>query len=155
MLQHFCSLTADGATLKRVFYNGETQDVPAVSNDYAATIAAFLDLHEISDDPVWLETALSLQKTLDVQFWDAQDGGYFTAASDSLDASFFRLKEDFDGAEPCVASLAAENSRRLWKCTGDEKWKAHMEDILVSVSLILTQAGLALPGAVTVCSKLL
>lgn len=82
------------------------------AEDYACVVQGLLDLYEAGFDLRWLQWAERLQATMDREFWDEAQGGYFNsrAGDDSL---VLRLKEDYDGAEPAPSSLAALNLLRL------------------------------------------
>jgi uncharacterized protein YyaL (SSP411 family) len=56
---------------------------------------------------------------MDVEFGDAAGGGFFSSRAE--DASIlWRMKDDYDGAEPAANSVAANNQARLGAMLGDE-----------------------------------
>jgi uncharacterized protein YyaL (SSP411 family) len=88
------------------------------AEDYAYLVQGLLDLYEASFQIRWLQWAVTLQATMDREFWDEAAGGYFNSRAD--DASLvLRLKEDYDGAEPTPSSVAALNLLRLESMAGD------------------------------------
>jgi uncharacterized protein YyaL (SSP411 family) len=91
--------------------------IDAFAEDYACVIAGLLDLHQSTLDSHWLHLAQKLQATLDVRFWDAAEGGYFSAPVDT--ELVLRLKDDYDGAEPTASSVALSNLVRLSILTGE------------------------------------
>jgi hypothetical protein len=104
--------------LYRSFCNGRG-NVPGFAGDYAYLIQGLLDLYEAAFDIRWLQWAGQLQAVMDVQFWDAEHGGYFDSrAGDS--SIIARLKENYDGAEPAPSSVAALNLWRLEIMIGND-----------------------------------
>jgi uncharacterized protein YyaL (SSP411 family) len=76
-------------------------------DDYAFLARGFVDLHEATGDPVWLERAVRLVEGMVERFWDDEEGGFFE--SPAGDASIrVRMKGAYDGAE------LAGNSIALW-----------------------------------------
>jgi uncharacterized protein YyaL (SSP411 family) len=98
-------------TLYRSWCQGRS-DVPGFAEDYACLIQGLLDLYEAGFDVRWLQWAERLQAKMDVLFWDAGRGGYFSSRADDP-AVIVRLKDDYDGAEPSANSVAAMNLVRL------------------------------------------
>ena len=98
---------------------GGRHGIPGFAEDYACLIQGLLDLYEAAFDIRWLQWAERLQATMDEVFWDAAAGGYFNSRADDP-TIIARLKEDYDGAEPAPASVAALNLMRLaWMLGGD------------------------------------
>ncbi|QYM78193.1 thioredoxin domain-containing protein [Horticoccus luteus] len=93
------------------------------AEDYAAVIQAALDLYAATFEVRWLEWAERLQTRMDELFWDEAGGGYFNSAAGAADL-VLRLKEDYDGAEPAPASVAAMNLLRLAGLLEREDWRA-------------------------------
>ncbi|CAM6089523.1 unnamed protein product [Calypogeia fissa] len=93
-------------------YRKGPSEAPGFEDDYAFLIAGLLDLYEAGGDLQWLAWALDLQTAQDDQFLDEVGGGYYsTPEGDS--SILFRVKEDYDGAEPSGNSVAAINLLRL------------------------------------------
>ncbi|KAG2381326.1 hypothetical protein C9374_006315 [Naegleria lovaniensis] len=80
--------------------------------DYSNTIAALLDLYEVTGRTRWLNWAFELQATQDRLFYDAQDGGYYEESGTDKSV-LYRLKEFHDAAEPSGNSVSAMNLIRL------------------------------------------
>jgi uncharacterized protein YyaL (SSP411 family) len=117
----------DTATLVRRFREGES-GVDAYAEDYTYLIFGLLELFQADGDPAWLEWALTLQRTLDEQFWDAEAGGWFSTTG--RDASvLLRLKEDYDGAEPAASSVGVLNLLTLSHLTGDADMAARIDKV--------------------------
>jgi len=98
-------------TLYRTWREGRSE-IPGFAEDYAGLIQGLLDLYEAGFEIRWLEWAERLQQAQDERFWDAGRGGYFNSRADDPTV-IVRLKEDYDGAEPAPASVAALNLLRL------------------------------------------
>ncbi|KAJ3295278.1 spermatogenesis-associated protein 20 [Blyttiomyces sp. JEL0837] len=99
-------------TLTRSYREGSSSDIRGFADDYAFLIMGLLDLYEASLDGRWLSWARDLQDRMDVLFWDAKDGGYFSGVEDDKNV-LLRLKDDHDGAEPTASSVATTNLLRL------------------------------------------
>ena len=91
--------------LSRVSLSGEVGG-PAFLEDYAFLIAALIDLYEVSGEPRWIESALSLQSIQDDHYLDSGGGGYYRTADDG-EVLLAREKPLDDGAVPSGNSVAA------------------------------------------------
>jgi uncharacterized protein YyaL (SSP411 family) len=105
-------------TLLRRCRHGEA-GIDAYAEDYAYLIFGLLELFQADGDPAWLEWALVLQQRLDDQFWDPEEGGWFSTTGRDPSV-LLRLKEDHDGAEPAASSVAVLNLLTLSHLTGVE-----------------------------------
>ncbi|KAG6547746.1 hypothetical protein Mapa_010559 [Marchantia paleacea] len=93
-------------------YRQRPSVAPGFLDDYSFLVNGLLDLYEAGGDTQWLSWALELQSAQDDQFLDKVGGGYYsTGEGDS--SILFRVKEDYDGAEPSGNSVAALNLLRL------------------------------------------
>jgi uncharacterized protein YyaL (SSP411 family) len=96
-------------------------------DDYTHLAHGLLTLHDVTGDARWLTEAKSLTDTMVSLFHDEAAGGfYFTAAEHEL--LFARMKDEHDGVQPCGNSQAAANLVRLWKKTGDDKYRQLAEE---------------------------
>lgn len=140
--------------LRRSFRKGPSM-APGFLDDYAFLIAGLLDLFEAGGQTKWLSWALQLQATQDALFLDKTGGGYFsTPEGDS--SILFRVKEDYDGAEPSPNSVSAVNLVRLSLLVhGDQAnyfhrnaehllavFKSRMQELPVAVPLMCCAADL-------------
>ena len=82
------------------------------ADDHAFLVQGLLDLYESSFDPDRLSQAIALQDRQDLEFWDAEEGGYFATASDDP-FLLVRLKPDRDEALPSANAVAVANLVRL------------------------------------------
>lgn len=106
-----------GGRLLRRWRDGQAA-FDATLDDYAALALAALDLHQVCFEPAFLDTASLLLRVLLDRFADPQ-GGFFSSSAPDL---LFRIKEDYDGAEPSGNSLAVEALVRLARLTGDSSF---------------------------------
>jgi hypothetical protein len=130
-------------TLKRRYRAGQVA-VDGFLDDYAFLIQGLLDLYETSFDVQWLSWAVRLQDRQDEIFWDAGQGTYF--ATTNTDSSvLFRMRDEYDGAEPSANSVAAMNLLRLSQVTDSAERKAKAERTFAAFSNRLKQSPDALP----------
>ncbi len=101
--------------LKRRYRTGQIA-VDGFLDDYAFLIQGLLDLYETSFDVQWLSWAVRLQDTQDEIFWDAGQGTYF-ATTNNDPSVLFRMRDEYDGAEPSANSVTAMNLLRIWQLT--------------------------------------
>ncbi len=116
-----------GGRLLRSYRGGKPYN-PAVLEDYAFLIAAYLDLYEAGHDAVWLARARELQGTLDAHY-GAPQGGYFRTAGDGPEL-LAREWPASDGARPSGNSVAALNLLRLAEITGDDSYRETADRLL-------------------------
>lgn len=114
--------------LKRFWRDGEAR-ASATAEDYTSLINAGLEVYQASFDEDSVRWILDLQNTLDQEFWDVENGGYFT--SDGRDPLLpLRNKDDYDGVSPSANSMAALNLVRLYSLTGDRRYLEKAEAIM-------------------------
>jgi hypothetical protein len=103
-------------TLLRSHRDGRSV-VEGFAEDYACLVFGLLELFQATGDAGWLEWAMTLQARQDALFWDSEGGGWFnTTGRDS--SVLFRLKEDYDGAEPSPSAVGALNLLTLAHLVG-------------------------------------
>ena len=121
---------------KRMYSNGHLlhrfrEDEASINgflDDYAFTIFGMLELYVTTFDPDYLEIAVRLQETLDSEFRDASEGGYFQS-SDRGEKLFTRTKESHDGAIPGGNSMEIHNLVRLSRMISNPNYRAEAEKI--------------------------
>ncbi len=91
---------------------------PATASDYANMTWAALRLHQATSKPEYLAHAIAWTGVLDAHYWDAEGGGYFTAADDTTDV-IVRLKSAHDDAVPSANAIHLSNLIALAAVTGD------------------------------------
>ncbi|OQX12060.1 MAG: thioredoxin domain-containing protein [Desulfobacteraceae bacterium IS3] len=115
----------NGGLLHR-YRDGEAK-IEAFADDYAFLILGLSELYDSSKNPLYLEQAVCLQKTMIEKFRDNDNGGFFMTAGNELPA---RPKELYDGALPSANSVALLNLLRLSRFTGDSQWKEKASEII-------------------------
>ena len=138
---------ASDETLLRRYRLGDAA-VPGFAEDYAFLAAGLLELFQATGDPTWLAWTLALHRRLDNLFSDAEDGAWFstTGADDSV---LLRLKEQHDGAEPSVTSVAAGSLLTLAHLTGDDAMRHRAEK---AIGAFRSHLGRAVPLMLTALS---
>ena len=106
----------EGGLLHR-YRNGDA-GILANLDDYAFLVWGLFELYEATFDERYLGDALALHRTMNEQFADDEDGGYYFTA-DGSEALLFRQKEYYDGAIPSGNSVAMLNGLRLSRVTGE------------------------------------
>ncbi|MEM6822567.1 MAG: thioredoxin domain-containing protein, partial [Verrucomicrobiota bacterium] len=131
---------------KRLYrsYRTSRSDISGFVDDYASFIAGLLDLYEATGELGLLVQARELQESQDEKFWDKEAGGYF-GVSLGRDPVLFRMKEDYDGAEPSPNSISIENLIRLGDMFKDASQRARAEDALLAFGDQLKNLGFGAP----------
>ncbi len=99
----------DGGLL-HAFLDGPSP-LPGYSEDYAAFIAALIDLYEATGSARWLATAHELQERQLADLWDKQDGGFFDGPGSPL--LFHRMKSMDEASEISAGSSSLLNLAAL------------------------------------------
>ena len=133
----------DRRVLCRRFRNGQVS-IDAYAEDYAYLIWGLLELFQVTGDVTWFDWATELQTRQDALFWDETAGGWF-ATTDADPSVLFRVKEDYDGAEPSASSVTVGNLLTLAHLTGDTSMTAKIERTLGRLANRLTQAARVVP----------
>lgn len=132
--------------LRRSFRQGPSQ-APGFLDDYAFLIAGLLDLYEAGGQTKWLSWAMELQEVQDILFLDKVGGGYFST-SEGDSSILFRVKDDYDGAEPSPNSVAAINLIRLSSfvcCDRSEYYRRTAEHLLAVFEGRIKELPVAVP----------
>ncbi|KAJ9096594.1 hypothetical protein QFC19_007127 [Naganishia cerealis] len=110
------------------------------ADDYAFLIKGLLDLYEVTGKEEHLIFAIKLQDTLDADFYDQEQGGYFASAPDPH--ILIRIRDNQDGAEPAASSVTAHNLQRLagYASANAEKYREHAESTYRSNAAMLKRA---------------
>ncbi|CAB1084308.1 Uncharacterized protein YyaL [Olavius algarvensis Delta 1 endosymbiont] len=117
----------DGRLYHR-FRDGELA-VAAQAADYAFLIHGLLNLYQATFDLTFAEQAQELQHKMIADFWDEQNGGFFSIPGASVDLPV-RPKELYDGAIPSANSAALLNLVSLARLTGDPKWEERAQALI-------------------------
>jgi uncharacterized protein YyaL (SSP411 family) len=98
-------------------------------DDYAFLVHGLLNLHDATGEKKWLDEARALTDTMVKFHADPDRGGFFYTASDG-EKLFARAKDQSDAAHPSGNSVAARNLVRLWRKTGDGRYRELAEQTL-------------------------
>jgi len=110
----------DGRLLAR-YRDGEAA-IGGFLDDYAFLVWGLIELYEATLEPDWLLWAQSLADDMIRLFGDEEHGGFFFTATDS-ERLLIRMKETFDGALPSGNSVAARQLHKLFRLTGDMRYR--------------------------------
>jgi uncharacterized protein YyaL (SSP411 family) len=111
-------------------------------DDYAFCGLALLDLYETTFEAANFAWAVRLAERATELFEDAERGGFFSTAGDSL---LLRLKDDYDGAEPSGNSGMAMLLLRLARMTGRDDFRASADRTLKAFVSRMEEAGTGVP----------
>lgn len=129
-------------------FRGRPSGVDGFPQDYAALIAALLEMAAADPDPRWLLWACQLQEAMDARFWDQGRGGYVMRATLGAE-TLLTLKEDYDGAEPSANSMSALNLLRLATLLDRPLWSGRAQQVLTTSTANLRQQPHAVPLLLT------
>ena len=121
----------DGRLLKR--YRRGKAGLPAHLDDYAFFVWGLIDLYEATFDDHYLNQAIELTDTMIKHFWDNKNGGFFMTADDG-EKLLIRSKTVYDGAIPSGNSVAALNTIRLARMTGNADYETRCHQTLRAFS---------------------
>jgi uncharacterized protein YyaL (SSP411 family) len=101
-------------------WKGEAR-LPAFLDDYAALIAALIQLQEITGEAEWLHQAKTVLLYVIAHFGDP-DTGFFFYTHEGQQDLILRKKEIYDGATPSGNSMMASNLLYLSVVFHEEEW---------------------------------
>ncbi len=134
-------LRRDGRLLRR--YVGAEARHDGYLDDYAFFIAGLLDLYEATGNLRRLREAVALDRVLEENYEDRENGGFFMT-SDDHEELLAREKPNYDGAEPSGNSVAALNLVRLHEFTTNDAYRQRAEKALRAFQPILAARPAAL-----------
>ena len=132
----------DGRLYHR-FRDGELA-IDAHASDYAFFIHGLLSLYQTTFELTFAEEAQALQERMIEDFWDEQNGGFYTTPAGNTELPV-RPKELYDGASPSANSVSLYNLVTLFRLTGDPKWEERAQAQVHAFAGTVT----AQPGAFT------
>ncbi|MEZ5973507.1 MAG: thioredoxin domain-containing protein [Planctomycetota bacterium] len=91
-------------------------------DDYAFLAWGYLELHQATQDLVWLERAKALIDLSIEWFWDAEGGAFLPVPSDG-EQHILASKDPYDGALPSGNSVQLCNLVRLARITGQSTYE--------------------------------
>ena len=103
-----------------------------------------LDLYEADFNPKWLQTAQEIQKSLDQNFWDKENFGYFYTDAKEI---IVRKKEYYDSVIPSSNSVALRNLIRLNAYFASSSLNSKIEHQVKSILAHLKSFPFAYPKA--------
>ena len=110
----------DSGKLYHRFREGELA-IQAQASDYAFLIYGLISLYQTTFDLAHAEAAAALQKQMNAECWDADNGGFFSTAKGN-DELPVRPKELYDGAIPSANSVSLFNLISLSRLAGNPTW---------------------------------
>ncbi len=136
-------LTNTDGELYRRYRDGEARFTGTL-DDYAYMIMGLIDLYEASFDPYYIEKALDLQEKQIILFWDYQDKGFYET-SDNDPSVIVRMKEYYDGAEPCGNSVSLHNLLRLSHIVDWPSFYQKVQELIACFSARMDKAPHVMP----------
>ena len=115
-------LTAPDGTLYHCWREGEAA-ADGLLEDYAYCCWALLELYEANFSTSCLWEAVKLANQMAALFQDQEKGGFYSTAVDS-ERLIARQKEPWDGPYASGNSIAALALGRLWRLTGEERFRS-------------------------------
>ncbi|MEA4919778.1 MAG: thioredoxin domain-containing protein [Clostridiaceae bacterium] len=91
-------------------------------DDYAFYAFALLELYQTTFGVYFLKEAADVAEKMLMLFRDEEKGGLFLYSKEG-EQLISRPKQTYDGAIPSGNAVAAEVLERLWKLTGEIKWR--------------------------------
>ncbi len=113
-------------------YKAGTATIDAFLDDYAQTIAAFINLYQATFDASWLETAQMLQQYALNQFYDEANGLFFYTSNDHPEL-IARQKEVSDNVIPASNSVMANNLYQLGLLLYEDAYVEKAQTMLTQV----------------------
>ncbi|HWB04890.1 MAG TPA: thioredoxin domain-containing protein [Verrucomicrobiales bacterium] len=129
-------------TLYHRWRDGE-RDSAQLLSAYAFYLNGCIDLYEATLDASILEFAVALAEGMTSKFFDEKGGGFYTSTGTS--DLLFRVKDDYDSAEPSGNSVAILALLRLSTITELAPLRAKADAALKAFHTRLTEAPQAVP----------
>jgi uncharacterized protein YyaL (SSP411 family) len=115
-------------TLFHRWRDGARDDVQLLEG-YAFLLAGVIELYEATLVPEHLDFAVALAEAMILGFYDSDAGGFWQSTADAKDL-ILRVKDDYDGAEPCGNSVAVLALLKLAAVTGRNDLRSPAEATL-------------------------
>jgi uncharacterized protein YyaL (SSP411 family) len=106
---------------------------PGLLDDYANMMAAALSLYEVTGNPDYLSQAKAWAETVESDYLDAVNGGYFLTSKDA-EALITRTRHAADNATPAGNGTLLGVLARLWYLTGELVWRERAQLLLDAFS---------------------
>ena len=114
-------------------YRSGESGIQGTIEDYAFFINGLVDLYEATFNTLYLQSAVSLTKTMLNDFWDKEHGGFHFTANNAEEL-IIRPKEIYDGAIPSGNSMAALVLVRLYHITFDNIYEERLQGLFMAFS---------------------
>lgn len=124
----------ENGVVHRRYADGDRRH-PGVLSDHSFLADCFLDLYETTFDPVWVERAADLVRTMRARFRKEDGSGFYE--QEARKDLIVRIKEDTDGAIPSGGAVALRVLIRLSRLTGDEEMEKEAAAGLKAIAGIL------------------
>ncbi len=134
---------AESRTLLRRYRGGQAE-IDGYAEDYSYLIFGLLELFQADPQSEWLQWAIELQQRQDELFWDDAAGGWFSTTGQDPTV-LWRMKEDYDGAEPSASSVSVMNLIVLSHLHHHPVWASRIERTLKMFGERLEHMGRAVP----------
>ncbi len=121
---------SDGTLLHR-YKDGEAK-IDGFLSDYAFLVWGLTELYQTTAEERYLIEAINLTETMIKHFWD-EKGGFFDTP-DFGENLIVRPKESYDGAIPSGNSVAVYNLYRLFRMTGDFRYRDYADKTIKAFS---------------------
>lgn len=115
-------------------YKDKISTTEAFLDDYAALIAAYIAMHQVTLDESYLIKAKTLTASVLDKFFDATDGFFYYSSKQDLIA---RKKEVFDNVISSSNSMMARNLILLGQLFENEEWTGIAEQMIKSLAHVL------------------
>lgn len=115
-------------------YKDKISTTEAFLDDYAALIAAYIAMHQVTLNEAYLIKAKTLTTSVLDKFYDDTDGFFYYSSKQDLIA---RKKEVFDNVISSSNSMMARNLILLGQLFENEKWTAIAEQMIKSLAHVL------------------
>lgn len=110
-----------------IHYRG-AKDIPAFIDDYAYLIDALLEVYELDFDVKQIVRAVELTESAIKLLWDEESGGFFMTTDDDNEL-LIRQKNLADNAYPGGNSVMAHNLMKLFRLTGENRYRRLVEQM--------------------------
>ena len=145
VIDRLTSDLADGLGLRHCVTAGQPGPDGQLE-DYAQLSRAALRLHEVLDEPRYLDQAEGWVACLNMYFWDEAQGGYFTTA-EHVWRPAGRLRTITETSLPTGNAVMVGLLGRLFELTGDGRYHDRAERILSAFRSDIVRYGIAAAGA--------
>ena len=129
--------THDGRLL-RVSRDGRASDASGVLEDSGCVAQGYLDLAQVTGDPIWISRAGSLLDSAIAHF-RAADGGFYDTADDA-ESLVARPRDPSDNASPGGASAVINALVTYAAITGSESHRGVAEEAIASTAALAKEA---------------